>query len=73
MLIKRLNILTKQLIKFWNKSKGDDEMNFNDDFNEVEKQVKKTFKWSAITVLIGSGLSLAFIGAVIWILVKTIA
>ena len=52
---------------------GDGEMNFNDDFNEVEKQVKKTFKWSAITVLIGSGLSLAFIGAVIWILVKTIS
>ena len=48
-------------------------MNFNDDFNEVEKQVKKTFKWSAITVLIGPGLSLAFIGVVIWILVKTIA
>ncbi len=48
-------------------------MNFNDDFNEVEKQVKKTFKWSAITALIGTGLSLAFIGAVIWILVKVIA
>ena len=62
MLIKLLNILTKQLIKYWNKSKGDDEMNFNDDF-----------KWSAITALIGSGLSLAFIGAVIWILVKAIA
>lgn len=48
-------------------------MKFNDDFNEVEKQVKKTFKWSAITVFVGSGLSLAFIGAVIWILVKAIA
>lgn len=48
-------------------------MNFNDDFNEVEKEIKKIFKWSAITALIGSGLSLAFIGAVIWILVKTIA
>lgn len=48
-------------------------MNFNDDFNEVEEQVKKTFKWSAIAVLIGAGFSLAFIGAVIWILVKVIA
>ena len=48
-------------------------MNFNDDFNEVEKQAKKAFKWIAITALIGPGLSLAFIGAVIWILVKTIA
>lgn len=48
-------------------------MNINDDFNEVEKQIKKTFKWSAITVLIGSGLSLALIGAIIWILVKAIA
>lgn len=48
-------------------------MNFNDDFNEVEKQVKKTFKWSAIAVLIGTGFSLAFIGAVIWILVKAMA
>lgn len=48
-------------------------MNFNDDFNEVEKQVKKNFKWSAIAVLIGVGFSLAFIGAVIWILVKVIA
>lgn len=48
-------------------------MNFNDDFNEVEKEIKKTFKWSAIAVLIGAGFSLAFIGAVIWILVKAIA
>lgn len=55
------------------KARGDDEMNFNDDFNEVEKEIKKSFKWSAITVLIGSGLSIAFIGAVIWILVKAIA
>lgn len=52
-------------------------MNFNDDFNDAfektEKQIKRSFKWSAIAVLIGSGLSLAFIGAVIWILVKAIA
>ncbi len=46
---------------------------FNDDFEKTEKQIKKTFKWSAIAVLIGSVLSLAFIGAVIWILIKTIA
>lgn len=55
------------------KARGDDEMNFNDDFNEVEKEIKKSFKWSAIAVLIGAGFSLAFIGAVIWILVKAIA
>lgn len=48
-------------------------MNFDDDFNEVEKQVKKNFKLSVITALAGAGLSLAFIGAVIWILVKAIA
>lgn len=52
-------------------------MNFNDDFNDdfekIEKQIKKTFKWSAIAVLIGAGFSLAFIGAVIWILLKAIA
>lgn len=48
-------------------------MNFNDDFNEIEKQVKKSFKWSVITAFVGAGLSLAFIGAVIWILAKTIA
>lgn len=48
-------------------------MSFNDNFNNIEKQVKKSFKLSAIAVLIGSGLSLAFIGAVIWILVKAIA
>lgn len=55
------------------KARGDDEMNFNDDFNEVEKEIKKSFKWSSIAVLIGAGFSLAFIGAVIWILVKAIA
>ena len=55
------------------KARGDDEMNFNDDFNEVEKQVKKSFRLSVITAFVGSGLSIAFIGAVIWILVKTIA
>lgn len=48
-------------------------MNFNDDFNEVEKEIKKSFKWSAIAVLIGAGFCLAFMGAVIWILVKAIA
>ncbi len=46
---------------------------FNDDFEKTAKQIKKTFKWSAITALIGSGLSLAFMGAIIWILVKAIA
>lgn len=46
---------------------------FNDDFEKTEKQVKKTFKWSAIAVLIGAGFSLAFIGAVIWVLARTIA
>ena len=48
-------------------------MNFNDDFNEVEKEIKKNFKLSVITSFVGSGLSLAFIGAVIWILARTIA
>lgn len=48
-------------------------MNFNDDFNEVEKEIKKTFKWSVIAAFSGAGISLAFIGVVIWILVKTIA
>lgn len=48
-------------------------MNFNDDFNEAEKQIKKSFKLSVITAFVGLGLSLAFIGVVIWILVKTIA
>lgn len=47
--------------------------NVNDDFEKTEKQIKKTFKWSAIVALVGSGLSLAFIGAVIWILTKAIA
>lgn len=48
-------------------------MNFNDDFDNLEKQVKKSFKLSVITAFVGSGLSLAFIGAVIWILVKALA
>lgn len=52
-------------------------MNFNDDFNDdfekTEKQIKKSFKLSVITAFVGAGLSLAFIGAVIWILVKAIA
>lgn len=48
-------------------------MNFNDDFDNLEKQVKKSFKLSVITTFVGSGLSLAFIGAVIWILVKALA
>ncbi len=48
-------------------------MNFNDDFEKTETQIKRSFKLSAITALIGSGLSLVFMGAVIWILVKAIA
>ena len=69
--------MTNKLKYGWHKSKGDDEMNFNDDFNDnfnnIEKQVKKTFKWSVIAAFSGAGISLVYIGAVIWILVKAIA
>lgn len=48
-------------------------MNFNDDFNEAEKQIKKTFKWTAIVALVRTAISLGFIGVVLWLIVKAVA
>lgn len=52
-------------------------MNFNDDFNndfeKIEKQIKNTTKWSVAVTIIGTGISLGFIGVVLWLIVKAVA
>lgn len=40
---------------------------------EVGKYVKNTFKWTGIVALVGTAISLGFIGVVLWLIVKAVA
>lgn len=45
-----------------------------EDFDmEVGKYIKNTTKWSVAVTIIGTGISLGFIGVALWLIVKAVA